>query len=65
MDELAKSVILGAPNLAVALWTLFWAFRALERKDAAMQKLTDALLATITEREKLRAQLNGNAPPRT
>jgi len=62
MDEFAKTIVLGAPNLAVALWALFWAFRSIEKKDAAMQKLTDQLLLVITERERLRAQLNGNAP---
>jgi len=62
MDELAKTVILGAPNLVVALWTLFWCFRAIERKQEAYERLTDRLLEVVAQREQLKAQLNGGAP---
>jgi len=44
MDELLKQVILGAPNVAVALITLYWCFRALDRKDEQTQKLIDKLI---------------------
>lgn len=63
MDELAKMVIGGAPNLAVALWALFWSFRSLERKQEAYERLTERLLAVVEEREQLKAQLNGKPNP--
>lgn len=58
-DELIKTIILGAPNLAVALFTLYWAFRAIERKDAALERRTDELLTALIQIKELKTQLNG------
>jgi len=60
-DKLIETLILGAPNLLVALFTLFWCFRAIERKDAALEARTQALLAALLELKGLTAQLNGSA----
>lgn len=61
-DKLLETIILGAPNLAVALFTLYWCFRAIERKDQALERRTDELLTALIQLKELKTQLNGNAP---
>jgi len=58
MDELLKTLIQGAPNVAVALGALFWAGRMLERQQAATERLIDRLMQMLDKNEKLQEQLN-------
>jgi len=56
MDDLTKTVVLGMPNLAIALWTLYWCFRALDKRDADRTELVRQLLELATENARLHAQ---------
>jgi len=56
MDEILKTVILGAPNVLVAVVALFWASRLIERMVAAQEKLVDQLLDMCKRNELLSAQ---------
>jgi len=57
MDELAKTIILGAPNVAVAIVMLYWATRMVERQIAATERLIDRLMQMIDKNEKLQEQI--------
>jgi len=57
MDELLKTVILGAPNVAVALAALYWASKMLERQQAANERLIDRLIEMVDKNEKLQERL--------
>lgn len=49
MDEILKTVVLGAPNVAVAIMALWWATRLIERMVAAQERLIDALMKKCAE----------------
>lgn len=53
MDEILKQVILGAPNVAVAIAALWWASRLIERQVTAQEKLVDQLLEMCKRNEAL------------
>jgi hypothetical protein len=53
MDEIIKTIILGAPNVAVAVAALYWASRLIERMVAAQEKLADQLLDLCSKNEEL------------
>jgi len=57
MDELLKQVIVGAPNVAVALGALWWAGRMLERQQTATERLVDRLIAMVDRNEQLQEQI--------
>lgn len=57
MDELAKNVILGAPNFIVAVVVIVWASRLIESMVKAQQALVDKLLETCSENAELVRQL--------
>jgi len=63
VDELLKTVILGAPNVAVAVAMLYWATKMVERSQAFTERLIDRLMQMIDKNEQLQEQLshtNGN-----
>jgi len=63
MDELLKTVILGAPNVAVAILMLYWATKMVERQIAATERLIDRLIQMVDKNEQLQEQIaskNGN-----
>jgi hypothetical protein len=53
MDELLKTIILSAPNVAVAIAALYWASRLIERMVVAQEKLIDHLLDLCSRNEEL------------
>lgn len=57
MDELLKTIILGAPNVAVAIVMLYWATKMVERSMAFTERLIDRLMAMIDKNEELQEQL--------
>jgi len=59
MDEVLKQVILGAPNLVVALWVIWWSFKRLEQMTTERDKLIDELLAMCTQNRLLLQAANG------
>lgn len=63
MDELLKTIILGAPNVAVAIAALWWASRVIERMVAAQERLIDQLIDLCRKNEELVGTLRDNPPP--
>ena len=59
MDELLRSIVLGAPNLGVALIALYFAGRLIERMVAAQEKLVEELLDLCRQNEELVKQASG------
>lgn len=57
MDELIKTIILGAPNTAVAIVALIWASRTIDRQIEATGRLVDRLIETLAENDRLKAQI--------
>lgn len=57
MDELVKQIILGAPNVAVALAALWWASQRIDKMIDAQAKLIDALLEMCAENIRLSKEL--------
>lgn len=57
MDEFLKQAILGVPNLAVAVFALVWASRAIDRQIEATGRLVDKLVETLVENETLKQML--------
>lgn len=57
MDEVLKQVILGAPNVAVAILALLWAGRVIEKQLEATARLVDRLMDVLAENDKLKAQI--------
>jgi hypothetical protein len=55
MDELIKTIILGAPNLAVALYVLYRQQKTIDALLEAQTKLIDRLLSYV-DRDKQNAQ---------
>lgn len=47
-DEVIKQVILGAPNFIVALVTIYWCFRALDKMNEHQRALIDKMLELAT-----------------
>lgn len=58
MDELVKTLILGAPNVAVAILMLYWATKMVERQIAATERLIDRLIEMVDRNAKLQEQLS-------
>jgi len=57
MDEVLKQVILGAPNLAVAILALVWASKVIDRQIDATGRLVDKLIEVLAENEELKSQI--------
>lgn len=57
VDDVVKTIILGAPNVAVAIGALYWASKLIERMVAAQETLVNQLLAMCAENGKLRSEL--------
>lgn len=57
MDEILKTVILNAPNVAVAIAALWWASKLIERMVAAQEKLVDQLLEMCQRNANLSEQV--------
>lgn len=57
VDELIKTVILGAPNLAVAIMALWWARAIIERMLTRQETLIDQLLEKCEEVSVLKKEL--------
>jgi hypothetical protein len=57
MEEVIKQVILGAPNLAVAILALVWSSKVIDRQIEATGRLVDKLIETLAENEDLKAQI--------
>jgi hypothetical protein len=57
MDELLKTIILGAPNVAVAVAALYWASQRIDKMIDQQSKLIDALLVMCAENKALSAEL--------
>jgi len=57
MDDLLKSIILGAPNFGVALVVIIWASRLIERMVDAQEKLVTTLIATCAAQAELQSRL--------
>jgi len=62
LDELIKTIILGAPNLAVALYVLYRQQKTIDALLEAQNRLVDRLLAYV-DRDKLRAEGIRTIPP--
>jgi len=52
-DELLKTLVLGAPNVAVALAALWWTSRLIGRMVNAQEKLVTQLLELCARNEEL------------
>lgn len=57
LDELFKTIVLGAPNLFVALYTIFWSFRALDAERIHRELLINALLDVCVKANSLEERL--------
>lgn len=57
MDELIKTIVLGAPNTAVAILALIWASRVIDRQIDATGRLVDRLIETLAENDRLKAEI--------
>jgi hypothetical protein len=66
-DDIIKQVILGAPNFIVALVTIYWCFRSLDKQNEHQRALIDKMLelASINKAtaELLAAQTEEQQPP--
>lgn len=49
MDEFLQQLILGAPNLIVAIAVLLWARENINRKDDYIRAMNERLLALLEE----------------
>ena len=59
MDELIKTMILGAPNLSVAIFALYWSAQRIDKMIEAQTKLIDALLLMCAENHDIKATQSG------
>lgn len=57
MDEILKQVILGAPNVAIAILALVWASKVIDRQIDATGRLVDRLMDVLAENDRLKAQI--------
>jgi hypothetical protein len=57
MDEVLKQVILGAPNVAIAILALVWASKVIDRQIDATGKLVDKLIDVLAENDRLKEQI--------
>jgi len=44
VDELVKQLVLGAPNLVIAIAVLLWARTHIKEKDDEIRRLTDIII---------------------
>jgi len=63
MDELLKTIILGAPNTAVAIGMLFWASKVIDRQIEATGRLVDRLIEVLAENDRLKQQIAERKDP--
>lgn len=53
MDAAITALLEGIPNLAVAVFVIWWSTRMIERDGATKDKLIDALLVMVKENKAL------------
>lgn len=63
IEELIAQLVLQLPNVAVAIWSLYWSFGRLERMIEVHSNLIDRLLSLLTS-EGAAHVLRGNTPVR-
>lgn len=59
MDELIKQLVLGAPNLIVAIAVLLWARQHIADRDAEIRRLTDVIIQLCAEEQEADKRKSG------